>query len=233
MKSDSGEAPVLLTVIIPAYNESDTINSVLERLLALDISMEVILVDDASTDDTVQKANRFPGRVRVLRQEENRGKGMAIRRALPEARGEVIAIQDADLEYYPEDLPQLLEPFQAGAQVVYGVRFQNGRPPGMRLANYLANMILAAAASLLFPGRVSDEATCYKLFKRDILTGANLQCRRFEFCPEITAKVMRSRLKIVEVPVRYSPRTVEEGKKITWRDGFQALWTLLKYRFVP
>lgn len=223
---------MLLSVIIPAYNESDTITSVLERLLVLDISMEIILVDDASTDDTVQKASQFPGRVRILRQEVNQGKGMAIRRALTEAVGDVVVIQDADLEYYPEDLQELLKPFESGADVVYGVRFQNGRPEGMRFANYLANRILAAAASLLFPGRVSDEATCYKLFRRDILLGANLQCQRFEFCPEVTAKVMRRGIRIVEVPVRYTPRTVEEGKKITWQDGFQALWTLLKYRFV-
>lgn len=220
-----------VSIIVPAFNEEATIREALERVLAVPVSKEVLVVDDASTDRTAEIAESFGPPVRVLRQAVNQGKGSAIRLALEEAQGEIVAIQDADLEYFPEDLPSLLEPFRdPSVQVVYGTRFRPGRPR-MRLANYIANRILAAATNLLFGASITDEATCYKLFRRELLQSFGLKCRRFEFCPEVTARTLRRGIRIVEVPIRYQPRTAEEGKKITWKDGFQALWTLLRYRF--
>ncbi len=228
---DSLSARPLLSVIVPAFNEEATIREALRRVLAVPLSKEVIVVDDASTDSTARIAEEFGPPVRVLRQESNQGKGAAIRRALQEATGDIVVIQDADLEYFPEDLPSLVRPFSdPSVQVVYGTRFRPRRPP-MRLANYIANRILALAANLLFRASITDEATCYKLFRRELLLSYGLQCRRFEFCPEVTAKTLRRGIRIVEVPIRYRPRTTDEGKKITWKDGFQALWTLLRYRF--
>jgi len=221
----------LVSIIVPAYNEEATIREALERVLAVPVSKEVLVVDDASTDRTAEIASSFGPPVRVLRQAENQGKGAAIRLALAEARGHIVAIQDADLEYFPEDLPSLLEPFRdPSVQVVYGTRFRPGRPR-MRLPNYIANRILAATANLLYGARISDEATCYKLFRRELLLSFGLKCRRFEFCPEVTARALRRGIRIVEVPIRYRPRSADEGKKITWKDGFQAIWTLVRYRF--
>lgn len=221
-----------VTVVIPAFNEEPTIREVITRVSAVLPGAQIIVVDDASDDATVEIARSFGSTVRVLVQESNQGKGSAVRRALPEAEGDIIVVQDADLEYFPEDLPVLLEPFQTpSVQAVYGTRFKSGRPP-MRLLNYIANRILATAANVLYGASLTDEATCYKLFRREVICGLKLTCRRFEFCPEVTAKMLRSGIKIVEVPIRYNPRTAAEGKKITWRDGVQALWTLVKYRFV-
>ena len=221
-----------VSVIIPAYNEEGTLAEVIRRVSALALDLEIIVVDDASTDHTAEIAQSFGEPVRLLRQAANQGKGAAIRRALPEARGEVLVIQDADLEYWPEDLPSLTEPFSdPEVKAVYGTRFRPLRPP-MRLANYIANRILTLAARVLFLADITDEATCYKLIRRETLLGLDLRCQRFEFCPEVTAKLLRSGVRIQEVPVRYNPRTVEQGKKITWRDGFEALYTLLRYRLM-
>ncbi|MCC6485084.1 MAG: glycosyltransferase family 2 protein [Armatimonadetes bacterium] len=220
-----------VSVVIPAYNEEDTIGEVLERVLALPLNLEVVVVDDASTDRTAEIARSFDDRVRVFQQPENRGKGAAIRRAVSEVRGEIVAIQDADLEYSPEDLPVLVEAFKdASVSAVYGTRFRPSRPP-MRFANYVANRILAITVNVLFRGHLTDEATCYKLIRTDELRSLNLRCERFEFCPEVTAKLLRKGARVVEMPIRYTPRTYGQGKKITWRDGFEAFWTLLKYRF--
>ncbi len=222
-----------LSVVIPAYNEEQTIGEVIRRVLALPIALEVVVVDDASRDRTVEVASSFGPSVRVVRQEVNQGKGAAIRRALQEVRGEIVAVQDADLEYFPEDLPSLLAAFDdASVQVVYGTRFRPSRPP-MRFANYVANRILTIATRVLYRSDITDEATCYKLFRREAILPLPLVCQRFEFCPEVTARLLRKGVRIYEVPVRYHPRTAAQGKKITWRDGFQALWTLLRYRVWP
>jgi glycosyltransferase involved in cell wall biosynthesis len=216
---------------MPVYNEENTIQEALSRVRAVDIDKEIIVVDDHSTDGTLDILNQTPG-IKLYRHDVNMGKGMAIRTALDHIEGDIVVIQDADLEYYPEDYPVLIEPIVKGeADAVYGSRFLKGKPQ-MNPANYLANRILAVAASILFGTRITDEATCYKAFRADLIKAIPLTCRRFEFCPEVTAKILRSGAKIVEVPIRYTARTCAQGKKIGWQDGFQALWTLIKFRFV-
>lgn len=226
-----------LTVIIPAYNERDTIQAALARvrLLAEDPRLgdplEIIVVDDASTDGTAELLEQEPGVV-LLRHAQNQGKGSAIRTALARVTGEVVAIQDADLEYDPGDLPDLVEPIARGeARVVYGSRFLAGRPP-MALPNYLCNRLLAFTANLLYGGHLTDEATCYKVFDAELIRSLPLTCQRFEFCPEVTARVRRRGERILERPIRYHPRSYDSGKKIRWWDGVEALWTLIKFRFV-
>ncbi|MDH7570584.1 MAG: glycosyltransferase family 2 protein, partial [Armatimonadota bacterium] len=219
---------VTLSVIIPAYNERDTIAEAIRRVqeanLGDGVSLEILVVDDCSTDGTREVLRGIPG-IRVLQHERNQGKGAAIRTALAHASGDVVVIQDADLEYDPADLRKMLEPIRQGkTAVVYGSRFLKSRPQ-MRRANYVANRILAWAATLLFFHRITDEATCYKMFRADVLRAMNLKARRFEFCPEVTAKALRAGYRIVEVPISYRARTVAEGKKISWKDGFSALWT--------
>jgi dolichol-phosphate mannosyltransferase len=230
----SAEAPAAgrleLSVLIPAFNERDTIRQTLERVRALG-DVEIVVVDDASTDGTRELLEAEPGIV-LVRHPTNHGKGMAIRTALAHASRDVVAIQDADLEYDPQDLPRLLAPILRGeARVVYGSRFLRGRPP-MELPNYICNRLLAWGANLLFAARITDEATCYKLFATDLLRSLNLRCRRFEFCPEVTAKVRKRGERILELPISYEPRSYDSGKKIRPWDGVVALWTLLKYRFV-
>jgi dolichol-phosphate mannosyltransferase len=226
-----------LTVLMPVFNERATLIETLTRVLAVPLSKEVIIVDDASTDGTRevlrdQVEGRFAD-VRVVYCERNGGKGTAIRAGLPLARGEYVVIQDGDLEYDPADFATLLGPARAGgAVVVYGSRFQAGYPR-MRLPNLVINVILAWLVRVLYGARLTDEATCYKLFKRELLQSLPLRARRFEFCPEVTAKVLRRGHAIVEVPVRYRSRSHAEGKKIRWTDGVVAIWTLLRYRCWP
>ncbi len=224
---------VKLSILIPAHNEEATFEEVLRRIRAvpLDACREIVVVDDGSTDATpaILKACAGPD-LSVVRLPVNRGKGAALRAGLAQCDGDFILIHDADLEYYPEDIPRLLDAAKAGAAVVYGSRFR-GEITGMRFINRLANRIFAAAATLLYGQRITDEATAYKLFRADLLKALPLRCERFEFCPEVTARVRKSGQRIVEVPIRYRGRTAAEGKKIGWRDGVEALWTLLKYRF--
>ena len=220
-----------LSVIVPAYNEADTIEESISRVKAVDLDMEIIVVDDCSTDGTREILQRIPG-ITLLLHERNLGKGMAIRTALTAVTGDIVVIHDADLEYDPRDFPALIEPIaRGGADVVYGSRFLNSKPK-MRPVNYIANRMLAIMSNLLFRAKLTDEATCYKAFRADLIKGLNLTCRRFEFCPEVTAKVLRRGARIVEVPIRYTARTAELGKKIGWWDGVVAFWTLLKYRLV-
>lgn len=221
-----------VTAIVPALNEQDTLGEVVERLLALPLDIQVIVVNDGSTDATASVLAGFGSRITVLTNEKPGGKGMAIRQALPYALGEAVIIQDADLEYFPEDIPALVRPILEGrANVVYGTRFARGLPKDMALPNKIVNVLLAWAVRLLFWRRLTDEATCYKAFRRSLLQSMNLQCRRFEFCPEVTAKALRRGEKILELPIRYVPRTKTAGKKIRWTDAPDAFWTLLKYRF--
>jgi dolichol-phosphate mannosyltransferase len=225
-----------LSVLIPVHNEESTIEEVILRVGAVDLNgmeLEVIIVDDASTDGTPDKLEQYRGRPElvVLRHEANRGKGSAIRTGLASATGDIVIIQDADLEYDPLEYPKLIAPIVAGeADVVYGSRFK-GRAENMALRNLVANKILAWAATVLFFRRITDEATCYKVFRADLLRSFDLECERFEFCPEVTAKTLRGGYALVEVPIEYHARTVEAGKKIKMRDGFEALWTLVRYRF--
>jgi glycosyltransferase involved in cell wall biosynthesis len=230
-------APVTpaLSVLLPVYNERASLLSLLERVLAVPVEKEVLLVDDASTDGTTallkqQVEGRYPN-VQVFYHTTNQGKGAAIRTAIPQARGEVCIIQDGDLEYDPSDYLPILAAFaDPSVSVVYGSRFLAGWPR-MRFANRLINKLLPLLVRLLYGARLTDEATCYKAFRRELLQSVPLECERFEFCPEVTAKVLRLGHRIVEVPIRYAARSLAEGKKIRWTDGVEAIWTLLKFRF--
>jgi len=232
------ESPVLLTVAVPVYNERETLLPLLERVLRVPVSLEVVLVDDGSTDGTRELLrDRVEGsdpRVRVLYQETNQGKGAAIVAAIAASRGRYLIVQDADLEYDPADYVRLLEPLERGnADVVYGSRFRERRwPTGMKWTNWLANRILTLTTNVLFPGaRISDEATCYKVFRRSVLDRFPLRARRFDFCPEVTAKVLKRGIRIHEVPISYVARTGAQGKKIRWTDAVDAFLALLRYRF--
>ena len=231
--------PSKISVIIPVYNEFRTFHQVLERVrrapLPEGCSMELVVIDDGSTDGTTQALGEQvrAGVVVGHYSPENRGKGAAIRTGISIASGDIVIIQDGDLEYDPSDYRRILEPIVGGqADVVYGSRFL-GRPTGMALKNRIANWILTAAANLLYGAGISDEATAYKAFRLTALGRLHLECRRFEFCPEVTAKLCRLGYRIQEVPIGYNARGIADGKKIRARDGFQALWTLARYRFTP
>lgn len=221
-----------LAVIVPVFNEALTINEVVRRLRSVPLDKEIIVVDDASSDGTAEVLEKMAGPdLMVIRHETNQGKGAAIRTALPHVTGEAVVIQDADLEYAPEQLPGLLRPIEEGrADVVYGSRFM-GSIDGMRFANYLANKMLAWGATLLYGQRITDEATCYKMFRTDLIRSMPLECRRYEFCPEVTARTLLKKVHILELPIDYRGRTVLEGKKINITDAVSAFATLLKYRF--
>ncbi len=221
-----------VSIIIPVYNEFPTFSQVLERVrqapLPAGCLKEIVVIDDGSTDGTAQMlAGVVHHRIR------HSGKGSAIRTGIGLATGDIVLIQDGDLEYDPNDYAHILEPIVAGrADIVYGSRFL-GKPVAMALANRIANRVLTMVANLLYSARLTDEATAYKAFRTDVLRGIPLECRRFEFCPEVTAKARRLGYRIQEVPVGYNARGIAEGKKIRARDGWEALWTLLKWRFTP
>ncbi len=225
----------LLTVIVPVYNEVETIDQLVRQVLAARYAKQVIIVDDGSTDGTAGVLETWAGhpQVELLRHSENRGKGAAIRTGLELARGRFTIVQDADLEYDPEDYPRLMEPLLSGAaQVVYGSRYMRpneGSVPRWRLFRWGVS-VLNVCVRLLYGTRLTDEATCYKAFPTSLLQSMDLQCERFEFCPEVTAKTCRLGLTILEVPIRYDARSVEAGKKIRWNDGLEALATLWKWR---
>lgn len=219
-----------LSVIIPIYNEVHSVEELLRRVQGSPVEKEIILVDDGSTDGTREKLRALPQahNVTILFHEGNQGKGAAIRTALEYARGEYVIIQDSDLEYDPQDYAALLAPLKDHrANVVYGVR--NDRP-GRGLSFFLGVRFLTWLTNFLYRTHIHDEATCYKVFRRSTLRRVKLECRRFEFCPEVTAKVARLGEKIFEVPISYHPRSAEQGKKIRWTDGASAIWTLLRYR---
>ena len=226
----------LLTVLLPVYNEKDTFPHLLERVRAVDVDKEILILDDASSDGTREMLKTvvegaYPD-VRVFYHETNLGKGAALRTLIPHATGEFSIVQDGDLEYDPQDyLPMITALRCQDAPVVYGSRFLRGWPP-MKPANRLVNRLLAWMVRVLYGTPMTDEATCYKAFRTDLLQSIPLTCRRFEFCPEVTAKLLRRGHKIVEVPIRYSARTFAEGKKIRWTDGVAAIWTLIKFRVV-
>jgi glycosyltransferase involved in cell wall biosynthesis len=221
-----------VTVVIPVYNERDTIVEIVRRVQAVGIHEEILIVDDFSTDGTRQlllELSREPD-IRVLMHGYNRGKGAALRTAFEQARGEVIVIQDADLEYNPNDLLRLLEPMERGeADVVYGSRFlENAQQDPSRLHRW-GNWLLTAASNLTTGQRLTDMETCYKAFRREVLAEIDVEQNRFGFEPEITAKVSRLGYRIVELPIRYECRGYDEGKKIGLRDAANALWCIAKY----
>jgi len=230
---------VKLSIIVPIYNEHSTIGQVLDRLAAVPLDKEILVVDDGSTDGSrallEERAARGgpPGaELRVFFHERNRGKGAAIRTALAHVAGEAVIIQDADLEYDPREIPLLLEPILQGTTgIVYGSRFL-GSTRGMKWNHRLANRILTLATNLLYGSRLTDEATGYKLFRADLLASMRLTCERFEFCPEVTATALKRGQRIIEVPLAsYEARHLD--KKIAWYDGVAALWVLIRERLRP
>jgi glycosyltransferase involved in cell wall biosynthesis len=231
-------APIaLVSVLVPVYNEHVHIANVIRRILAAPmppgVDRELVIVDDGSTDGTGDRLDEFRARadIQIHHTVDNRGKGFAIRSALEFARGDVIVIHDGDTEYNPIELTKLVEPIVAGrAVVVYGSRFQ-GAAVGMRLPYRVVNKLLVAAVRILYGLKITDEATAYKAFRRDVLTRMGLRCRRFEFCPEVTSKAARLGLPIHEVPITYRARSVAEGKKIRLSDAVEAFVTLARYRF--
>ncbi len=217
-----------LTVIIPVYNEAATIDELLARVLNAPLTKEVIVVDDASTDTTVEKLKAWNGRVVVLSHHANRGKGAAIRTALPHADGIYTLIQDADLEYDPKDYSSLVYPLlNRESDAVYGSRYLRSQPWSVcRMGVLLLNWVVR----WVYRVKLTDQATCYKLFRSDDLRAMELQCEGFEFCAEVTAKACRMGLRIKEVAISYQPRSVADGKKIRWRDGWAALRSLWQFR---
>jgi glycosyltransferase involved in cell wall biosynthesis len=226
-----------LSIIIPAYNEAPTLRKLVEKILSVPfpVDYEIILVDDHSQDRTFKIATLLDrlvasGRIRVFRNEVNRGKGYSILRGLEQAQGDVIVVQDADFEYDPAELPRLLEPVLKGvAKVVYGSRFLGrGVPQGMAFPNYIANLFLTGMTNCLFRTGLTDMETCYKILPKDLMMSLGLSARRFDFEPEITAKLAKRGVRITELPITYSGRTASEGKKIRARDFFWALQVLFK-----
>ena len=227
-----------ISVIIPAHNEERTIAEIIRRVKAVNLTKEIIVINDASTDKTGHILDRISREqvsgspIKVIRHLQNQGKGAAIRAGLKEAVGDIVIIQDGDLEYDPQDYAGLIQPIIDGkTSVVYGSRCLSKNrisSPGF----FLGGKLLSFLTNLFYRAGITDEPTCYKVFKREVLQNLDLKCRRFEFCPEVTAKVRKRGYKIYEVPIHYYPRTIKEGKKIRFSDGLSAVWTLIKYRFV-
>ncbi|KAF0107455.1 MAG: putative glycosyltransferase [Anaerolineaceae bacterium] len=224
-----------LTVIIPVYNEAKTIEEIVRRVQKTGLADEIVIVDDGSTDGTRGLLAALDGtpNLRVLLHDRNRGKGAAVRTGIAAARGDVLLIQDADLEYDPREYPNLLRPLEEGlADVVYGSRFLGAARRPILFWNMVANKILTLLTNILYNNILSDMETGYKVFRRQIVEGMKLNARGFEFEPEFTAKILKSRARIFEVPIIFNPREYSEGKKIKMKDAFIAVWTLVKYRFV-
>jgi glycosyltransferase involved in cell wall biosynthesis len=225
-----------LSIVMPVFNERNTIKEILRRVRQVDLGdleREIVIVDDCSSDGTRDiLAMEEDSGTRVMLHPENRGKGAAVRTGFAAATGDLIIVQDADLEYDPEDYPKLIEPVLKGkAQVVYGSRFTGPRK-NMLFWHFVGNRFLALVTNVLYNTTLSDMETCYKLFTKDALEGIEIRSDHFDFEPEITAKILKKRIRIFEVPISYAGREMEEGKKITWRDGVPALFALIKYRFV-
>lgn len=227
-----------LSVIIPVYNEEKTVKTVLNRVKSVNlkgITKEIIVIDDFSTDGTGGILKKIKGKsIKILRHSKNMGKGAAIRTGLKHATGDVILIQDADLEYSPSEYPKLLEPIlKRKADVVYGSRIEviKKNLKKMYKIHYIGNLFLTSLTNLLYGASITDMETGYKVFRKGVVKGINLRARRFDFEPEITAKILKRGHKIYEVPISFAGRKFDEGKKITWIDGVKAAFYLLKYRF--
>lgn len=224
-----------VSVVIPVYNERQTIREIVQRVLDTGLIYEVIIVDDGSTDGTreiLKELENLPP-IRVILHQANAGKGAAVRTGIQNARGDVIIIQDADLEYDPREYPKLLRPIEEGiAEVVYGSRFLGGARRPILFWNMVANRLLTLITNVLYNNILSDMETGYKVFKREVIQNIPLRAQRFDFEPEFTAKILKRRIRIYEVPIDFNPRDYSEGKKIKAWDAFEALWALIKYRFV-
>ncbi len=224
-----------LSIIIPIYNEEELLPTVLAEVCEVDWEpKQLVLVDDGSSDGTWAILQKYAHRedTVIIQHETRQGKGAAIRSGLQRATGEIVIVQDADMEYIPAEIPSVVRPIAEGeVEICYGSRFL-GRIEGMRFPNRVANHLLAWTVRVLFSASVTDEATCYKAFKREVIDAFELRCKRFEFCPEVTAKALKAGYRIKEVPVTYRARTFDEGKKIKWTDFIQAMQVLFRVRFL-
>jgi glycosyltransferase involved in cell wall biosynthesis len=228
----------LLSIVIPAYNERETIREILKKVeeapLPRGVGREIIIVDDGSKDGTREILKSLPKHIKVIFHKHNKGKGGAVKTGFAAAKGDIIIIQDADLEYDPRDYTAVITPILKGeAKVVYGsrrLRRENKQYSGISF--FLGGVLLSWMTTLLYFQRITDEPTCYKVFSRDVIKGLKIENDKFDWEPEITAKILKKGIRILEVPIRYYPRHANEGKKIKWKDGVSAIWTLLKYRVV-
>jgi glycosyltransferase involved in cell wall biosynthesis len=222
----------LLSVVMPVYNERTTIEEIIRRVLAVPLRIELIVVDDGSKDGTGERLKELQAALRfTLVQQPNGGKGAALRRGFQEVTGDIVVIQDADLEYSPEEFPQLIELICRGkADVVYGSRFL-GRHRAFMFAHYVGNKFVTLVTNILYNTMLTDMETCYKAMRVDVLRSMTLKSNGFGIEPEITAKIFKRGYRVYEVPITYDGRGYDQGKKITWRAGFDALWVLVKYRF--
>jgi glycosyltransferase involved in cell wall biosynthesis len=224
-----------ITVVIPVFNEVDTIDEIIRRVTITKLPAEILVVDDGSTDGTREKLSRMKNNklLHVILHQTNQGKGAAVRTGIQNATQDIVIIQDADLEYNPNDYPTLLKPIKDGiAEVVYGSRFLGGSRRPILFWNMVANKILTLMTNILYNNILSDMETGYKVFKREIFKDIKLRSNRFDFEPEFTAKILKRHIRIFEVPITFNPRDYSEGKKIHMSDAFFAVWALLKYRFV-
>lgn len=228
-----------LSIIIPVYNEENTVDEILKKIGNINLSgypKEIIVVDDASDDKTPGILKKWGSKVKILRHNHNMGKGAAIRDGIKNVSGDLIIIQDADLEYDPSYYSVLLKPISQGAKVVYGTRLLNyplnlwGKDKTVLPMHLIANRFLTGLTNILFGSSLTDMETGYKVFRREVLDSINIKSKKFDFEAEITAKILKMGIKIVEVAIETKPRTYKEGKKIGWADGVSAIWTLIKYR---
>jgi glycosyltransferase involved in cell wall biosynthesis len=224
-----------ISVLIPAYNEIQTIEEIIKRVQRTGVASEILIVDDGSTDGTRDFLKNLDGqnRIKVVFHEKNQGKGAAVRTGIKNAAGDVILIQDADLEYDPRDYPALLQPLEEGlADVVYGSRFLGAPRRATMFWHMVANKMLTFMTNILYNNILTDMETGYKVFRREVVENMPLHAKRFEFEPEFTAKILKRKVRIFEVPISFNPRDYSEGKKIGIKDAFEAVWALLKYRFI-